>query len=152
MKITSEFRILFIIRKILGITFISAVGCFFINSALEKNEWEILLLIIFSELILLFFLVKDFQKIYKIKVAENGIYKISVFLNKTQFIPYNEIKTVRSEKVQGSSTDAGEITLGYFESVLITDKNQKILISPDHFENYNEIMKTIKLNRNEENY
>ena len=151
MKITSEFRTLFIVRKILGITSILAIGCFLIISALEKKEWEMLLLILFAELILLYFLIKDFQKIYKIKVAENGIYKISIFLNKAEFIPYKEIKTVRSEKVQGSSTDAGEITLGYFESVLITNKNQKILISPDNFENYNEIMKAIKLNRSEEN-
>ena len=151
MKITSEFRTLFVMRKVLGIIFILVVGLFFINLALEKNECEILFLILLLELISLFFLVKDLLKIYRIKVVENGIYKISVFQNKSEFILYKEIKTVRSEKVQGSSTDAGEITLGYFESVLITDKNQKILISPDYFENYNEIIKTIKLNRSGKN-
>ena len=48
------------------------------------------------------------------------------------------------------STETGKITMGYFESILILNTNKKILISPDNFENYNEIIKTIKLNRNNE--
>ena len=151
MQITSELRTLFILRKIFGIFFIFALGCCLVIFTLKKNECEILLFIIFIQLISLFFLVKNLLKVYRIRIVESGIYKTYIFHKKSQFISYNEIERVRSEKVQGSSTDAGEITLGYFQSVLITNKNQEILISPDHFENYNEIMKAIRLNRNEEN-
>lgn len=147
MKITSQFRTLFIIRKILGIVFILAFGWFFINLTFQKKEWEILSIILFLEAILLYFFIRSLQKIYSIVVVEIGIFKTSILNNKTEFILYKEIKTVHSEKVQGSSTEAGQITLGYFESVLITYSNQKILISPDNFENYNEIMQAIKLNR-----
>ena len=91
-------------------------------------------------------------KIYKIKVVENGILKIPIFKNKEQLILFTDIKEVRLEKVDGNSSDAGEITLGYFESILILNTNEKILISPDSFENYKEIMKTIKFNRNNKNY
>ena len=148
MEINSEFRILFIARKILGIVSILGIGCLFINFTFEKKEWEILFLTISLGLISLFFLVKNLLKVYTIKIVENGIYKTSIFSKKSQFVSYKEIEKVSLEKVQGLSTDAGEISLGYFESVLITYKNQKIVISPDHFENYNEIMKAIKFSRN----
>ena len=148
MKLNSKFRTLFIVRKSLGIILILAIGLILINLSLKKKEWEILFVIIFVQIIFMFFLIKDLRKIYTINVVEDGFYKISYFKNKTEFISFKEIKNIYSEKIQGSSTDAGEITLGYFESIIITETNQKIIISPDYFDNYNEIKTIIKLNRN----
>ena len=148
MNLTSKFRTLFIVRKILGIISIIVIGLIFINLTFQKKEYEILYIMIFVQIIILFLLINDLRKIYNINVVEDGFYKISYFKNKTEFISFKEIKNIYSEKIQGSSTDAGEITLGYFESIIITETNQKIIISPDYFDNYNEIKTIIKLNRN----
>jgi hypothetical protein len=151
MECISEFRILFLLRKISGFLFTFCVCCFLINRGLNRNESELIIISLIILTISALMLKNRLWKIYKIKVVENGILKIPVFKNKEQLILFTDIKEVRSEKVDGSSSDAGEITLGYFESILILNTNEKILISPDYFENYRDIMRTIKLNRNNEN-
>lgn len=151
MEIISEFRALFILRKISGFLFLLIICGFLMNYGFERNEWKIILISLIILIISSILLKNDIRKIYKIKVIKKGILKILVFQNKQELILFTDIKEVRSEKVDGMSSDAGEITLGYFESILILNTNKKILISPDHFENYKEIMKTIKLNRNNEN-
>jgi hypothetical protein len=151
MELISEFRALFILRKISGFLFLLIICGFLMNYAFVINEWKIILISLTILIISSILLKNDIRKIYKIKVVKNGILKILVFQNKEELILFTDIKEVRSEKVDGMSSDAGEITLGYFESILILNTNEKILISPDHFENYKEIMKTIKLNRNNGN-
>ena len=42
------------------------------------------------------------------------------------------------------SGKAGQITSGYFESMVILKNGKKILISPDSFENYQEIIACIR--------
>ena len=151
MELISEFRALFILRKISGFLFLLIICGFLMNYGFELNEWKIILISLITLIISLIVLKNDIRKIYKIKVVKNGILKILVFQNKEELILFTDIKEVRLEKVDGMSSDAGEITLGYFESILILNTNEKILISPDYFENYEEIMKTINLNRNNEN-
>jgi hypothetical protein len=150
MELTSEFRTLFILRKISGVIFLFAICCFLLNIGLERNQWVIILISFIAIIVSYIILKNDIRKIYKIKVVKNGILKIGVFENKEKLILFRDIKEVRLEKVEGMSSDAGEITLGYYESILILNTNEKILISPDHFENYKEIMKIIKLNRNDQ--
>ena len=150
MELTSEFRTLFILRKISGFIFLLVICCLLMNIGLVRNEWVIILISLIILVISYIILKNDIRKIYKIKVVKNGILKIPIFNNKEKLILFSDIKEVRLEKVEGMSSDAGEITLGYYESILILKTNEKILISPDHFENYKEIMKTIKLNRNGE--
>lgn len=150
MELTSEFRTLFILRKISGVIFLFVICCFLLNMGLERNKWVIILISFIVIIVSYITLKNDIRKIYKIKVVKNGILKIAVFENKEKLILFKDIKEVRLEKVEGMSSDAGEITLGYYESILILNTNEKILISPDHFENYKEIMKIIKLNRNDQ--
>lgn len=151
MELISEFRTLFILRKISGFIFILVICCFLINIGLKKNIWEVMLISLIILTASSIILKNNIRQIYKIKVVENGILKIPVFQNKEELILFTDIKEVRLEKVDGMSSDAGEITLGYYESIIILNTNKKILISPDNFENYKEIMKTIKLNRNKIN-
>ena len=150
MELTSEFRTLFILRKISGVIFLFVVCCFLLNMGLERNQWVIILISLIVIIVSYIILKNDIRKFYKIKVVKNGILKIAIFENKEKLILFRDIKEVRLEKVEGMSSDAGEITLGYYESILILNTNEKILISPDHFENYKEIMKIIKLNRNDQ--
>ncbi len=150
MECISKFRKLFILRKISGFVFTFCICCFLIIRGLKKNELELILIPLIILIISALLLKNRILKIYIIKVVKNGILKIPVFQNKEELILFTNVKEVRSEKVDGMSSDAGEITLGYFQSILILDTNEKILISPDYFENYKEIMKTIKLNRNNE--
>ena len=152
MECISEFRSLFLLRKVTAFVFTFIVCCFVIKRGLSRNESELIVISIIILIVSALMLKNRLWKIYKIKVIENGILKIPVFQNKEQLILFTDIKEVRLEKVDGNSSDAGEITLGYFESILILNTNEKILISPDSFENYKEIMKTIKFNRNNKNY
>ena len=150
MELNSRFRTLFLLRKVSAFIFSLLCCTFLINRGINRNERELIVISIVVQIISVFMLKYRIGKIYKLKVVKNGILKIPLLNNENEIILFTDIKDVRLEKVDGMSSETGEITMGYFESILILNTNKKILISPDHFENYNEIIKTIKLNRNKE--
>lgn len=86
------------------------------------------------------------QYVFKIVVSENGITKISILTNKQQLIGFQEVKEVRLNRFAGARTPRGYITDGYYESNVILNNDEHILISPDHFENYTEIVKSLTEN------
>lgn len=79
-------------------------------------------------------------KIYKIEVLENGIEKKSILSIKTELIPFIEIEDITIEKLRVSSLKGNPINDGYSFSTINLKKGKEIIISPDQFENYNEIM------------
>jgi len=86
------------------------------------------------------------RSIYEITVTKKGIKRKTLTSKKVEFIPYSSVSKVQTERIQGSYSDAGQITTGYFESTVFLEDRTELLISPDHFENYQEIIIAIREN------
>ncbi|MTH14138.1 hypothetical protein [Flavobacterium sp. LC2016-01] len=86
------------------------------------------------------------RSVYEITVTKKGIKRKTLTSSKEEFIPYSSVLKVQTERIQGSYSDAGQITTGYFESTVFLENGTELLISPDHFENYHEIIVAIRSN------
>ena len=143
MEISSNFRTLFLVRVNFVFVVVFIVCSYFvIDGFTESNFIKVIIsIILLSISAYLQFL--NLGKIFKIKVSAKGINKTYFFYDKHENIPFSSIKSVRLEKVDGLSTDAGKISLGYYESVMTLDNDETLILSPDKYENYHEIMKSI---------
>lgn len=94
----------------------------------------------------LFFHINKMRSVYEITVTKKGIKRKTLTSSKEEFIPYSSVLKVQTERIQGSYSDAGQITTGYFESTVFLENGTELLISPDHFENYHEIIVAIRSN------
>ncbi|WP_316635586.1 hypothetical protein [uncultured Flavobacterium sp.] len=86
------------------------------------------------------------RSVYEITVTKKGIKRKTLTSNKVEFTPYSSVLKVQTERVQGSYSDVGQITTGYFESIVFLENGTELLISPDHFENYQELIIAIREN------
>ncbi|KAF2516466.1 hypothetical protein [Flavobacterium foetidum] len=77
-------------------------------------------------------------------VTEDGITKTTFVSREAEFIPFSSVISIHSHRVPGMQGKAGQISRGYFESVLVLEDDKKLLISPDIFENYHEIIEAIR--------
>lgn len=77
---------------------------------------------------------------------ENGIEKTSLIFRTKQYIPYNSILRVDRQKARQRDTRGINLTDGYHFSILKFENGSSLIISPDNFENYTEIMEAIKRN------
>ena len=130
------------------IFFLFACVCFWLlfSGLLESVSGLISLSVILFGIFTLFQII-NLRSVFKIIVSEKGIIKTSFISNEKEFIPFSSIANIQLTRVNGYSTsDAGQITTGYFESLITLKNNKKLIISPDYFENYQEIIKAIKMN------
>lgn len=144
MKIHSKFRTLFLIR-INILFFIFEFFCLsnFFGGFRTENYKVILASVLFLALCI-FFHINKLSSVNEITVTEKGIKRTTLVSSKVELIPYSSILRVQTERVPGSSSKAGQITTGYFESVIYLENGEELLISPDHFENYPELIVTIR--------
>jgi hypothetical protein len=143
MKVHSKLRTLFLMRK--NIVFFFACFCFltfYDKLVTGVNETIIAFFIFFA--ISIFFQVINLHSVNELIISEEGITKINFISNKANFIPYTSIVNVQTRRIQGMYGEGGQITTGYFESILFLENGKKILISPDYFENYQEIIAKIR--------
>lgn len=140
----SKFRKLFWIRLSLGFTLFVILILFLINRLLlNSQETEILtLIVVFLALLFLSYLSLDLLKIFKLKVSEKGIKITFLITKRKKYIPFNIISSIEKEKVTLRNAQ-GNITDGYYISIL-NFENDSLIISPDNFENYEELMIEIK--------
>lgn len=92
----------------------------------------------------IFFHIQKLRAVTEIIVLEKGIQKISLASHKTEFIPFSSMANIQTERIQGSYSDAGQITTGYFESTILLENGEELLISPDQYDNYKEIVVAIR--------
>jgi hypothetical protein len=92
----------------------------------------------------------DYLKLTKIIVKQKEIEVYEFFKNKT-IIKYSEIDRIERHKVIQQS-DTGPITDGYFVSEVILLDGNSFILSPDKFENYIEIILSIKDNLNKSTF
>lgn len=112
---------------------------------LEETK-SLVLIVVFGALLFLGYLSLDLLKIFKLKVSENGIKITFLITKRKKYIPFNSITSIEKEKVTLRNAQ-GNITDGYYISIL-NFENDSLIISPDSFENYEELMIEIKYKLN----
>lgn len=144
MKLHSKFRTLYLIRiNILFFIFDFFCLSSFFNSFRTENFQVILGSIIFLALSL-FFHIRKLSSVNEIIVLEKGIQRTTLASHKAEFIPFSAMVNIQTERIQGSYSDAGQITTGYFESTIFLENGKELLISPDQYDNYQEIVVAIR--------
>ncbi|SHI88963.1 hypothetical protein [Flavobacterium terrae] len=89
----------------------------------------------------------DFLKLTKIILRKNDL-EIQAFLGiRNRIIKYNEIVNIERHKIiqQGK---AGQISDGFHLSEIILSDESSFILSPDKFENYNELIIFLRSNLN----
>ena len=147
--ITSKFRDLFI-GKIIFLAFVFTVMLTFSLKYIfkvNKVESQITVnLIIGLAIVLLLLLIYRIVAVMKVCILADKLEMLSFFGNKTEIL-FSDILKIDSEKVVRTSK-AGNITDGFHYSILIVKNGERLVFSPDEFENYNEIMAAIISRRN----
>ena len=147
--ITSKFRDLFL-GKIIFLAFVFTVMLTFSLKYIfkvNKVESQITVnLIIGLSIVLLLLLIYRIVVVMKVCILADRLEMLSFFGNKTEVL-FSEILKIDSEKVVRTSK-AGNITDGFHLSILVLKNGKMLVISPDEFENYNEIMAAIISRRN----
>lgn len=98
----------------------------------------------FVALSFIIYLSIDLFKDFTLKIMENGIEKTSLIFRTKQFIAFDSISSVDRQKTRLRSTRGINISDGYHYSILQLKNGKTLIISPDNFENYTEIIDAIK--------
>lgn len=146
--VVSKFKSSFWIKISLGIIVFLFVLFYCIKiivSDFNKNSIPIL---IGGIVVLLFILYisLDVFKLYKLKITDSGIEKITIVNKRIEFILFNSITSFQKEIITPKNT-RGQIADRY-DVYILKFENKKLIISPNDFENYDEIIETIKSNIN----
>jgi len=143
MKIHSKFRTLYLIR-INILFFIFDFFCLsnFFNSFRTENYKVILGSILFLALSIFFHILK-LRTVNEIIVLEDGLQKTTLVSGKVEFITFSSIVNIQTERVQGSYSDGGQITTGYFESTILLENGKELFINPD-YDNHLEIVVAVR--------
>jgi hypothetical protein len=148
MIIQSKYRKLFLV-KILFACFIFFLVLFLNLKFLYENLFNFkdtfFVLAVFL-LILIIRLSFEVLNIYSLKVSEKDISHTILVTQKTTNFSYDQITGINREKVAGQQTGRGQISAGFFRTVIIFNDGSKLIVSPDDFENYQELLMVIKNN------
>ena len=147
MQIESKFRKLFWVRIAIGFLVLVATSYLCLIS-ISKYSQLIRNPVFIGTFIFISFLIYaslDLFKIFKLIVTDQGIEKILLISGKKQFIPFTSIIGIKKEKIR-MRTKSGALTDGYTVSIVKLENNKTLVISPDNFDNYNDIMLAIKNN------
>lgn len=146
--IESKFRKLFWVKIAIGFVVFIAVLYYCLNSISEYSQLSKNPVFIVSAVFLLLFLcaaLDDLFKVCKLIVTDKGIEKILLISGRKQYIPFADIIDIKKRKIIAQGK-AGPLTDGYSLSILQLVNDKTLIISPDNFENYNDIMLAIKSN------
>jgi len=110
----------------------------------EKTPSQ-LLVIACVALAFLIYIAIDLLKIFSLEITEKGIEKKSLVFKTKRHIPFTSILSIGKQKIRSRNT-RGYISDGFTVSVLKLKNGENLIISPDSFENYQEIIEAIELN------
>ncbi|MGE6355141.1 hypothetical protein ACQKCJ_14835 [Flavobacterium sp. NPDC079362] len=147
MQIKSKFRKLFWVRIAIAFLVFIATLYLFLNSISQYSQLRKNPVFIVSSVFLLLFLCAawDLFKVFKLIVTDQGIEKVLLISGRKQYIPFTSIIGLKKRKITKQGK-AGQLTDGYTISILELENNKTLVISPDVFENYNEIILVVKNN------
>lgn len=146
MQISSEFRKALGRRIVFGsFLFIIAliyVSFTFLNSSpIAINPLSV---IAFMLLAFLIYVSPDLFKICKLTITETGIEKTMIITGQKEFIPFETINYIKKGKIKLRNKGGADISDGFHFSTIILDNKKSIIVSPDHFENYKDIITAIE--------
>lgn len=147
MKIESKFSSLFLLRILFGSLLFIILSYFCVDTILHNQNIEKFIFLVPAFLVL-FFLVYvsyDLLKLYKLTITEKGIDKVFIFSNQKEHISFNSILSIEQERTRIKSS-RGYVTDGYFYNILELKNGESLLISPDRFENYNDLITAVRDN------
>ncbi len=148
MVVVSKFRNLFWIKISFGIIVFLLVLFYCIKIiAVDFNKNSIPILI--GGIVVLLFILYislDVFKLFKLKITDSSIEKITLVNKRREFILFNSITSFQKEIITPKNT-RGQIADRY-DAYILKFENKKLIISPNVFENYDEIIETIKSNIN----
>jgi hypothetical protein len=147
MKIKSRFRKLFWIRIGIGLFMFLTILSFFINGLRDPDETtEQSLVLAFVVLCFLVYVSIDVLKVFSLNIEENGIEKTSLLFRTKHSFTFDSVLSIERQKTIQRNTRGVNISDGYHISVLKFKTGKSLIISPDSFENYEELMFAIKSN------
>jgi len=143
MNIQSEFRKALPIRILIGFLFF-LIALFYVLyiffMGLDLNPLFVMACML---LLFLIYCSLDLVEIFKLTITEVGIEKITIITGRKEFIPFEDIITIKRGKIKIRNR-RGDISDGFHFSTLVLKNNKSIIISPDHFSNYNILMGIIR--------
>lgn len=141
----SKFRMLFLTRIIFGfIVFLSGL-IFLLNRLINFDKTMYLSLILVSVLLsFLIYVSIDLFKVCSIEISEKGLIKTFLFSRNKYEIAFTDILSVERHKTSLKDTRLINISDGYYFSVIKLENEEDLIISPDYYENYNEMIEFIK--------
>lgn len=148
MIIQSKFRKLFLVKILFACFFFFLVLFFnlkFLYENLSNFKDPFFVLAVFL-LIILIRLGFEVLNIYTLKVSEKEIFHTILVTQKTTNFSYDQIAGINREKVPGQQTGRGQISDGFFRTVIVFNDGSKLIVSPDDFENYQELIFLINSN------
>lgn len=139
----SKFRKMFWFRLAFGSIIFVLCLVFFITGLLNFEHRNVVPLVMCAFILVsLSCLSIDIFKIFKITLSENAIIKTTLFTGFEKLIPFSSIQNIELQKVRFKSS-RGNISDGH-QITIIKFENEKLIISPDSFENYQELINFIK--------
>jgi hypothetical protein len=145
MMIESKFRKMFYARIGIGLFLFLLILSFSINELRNPDETtKQSLILAFVVFFLIIYFSIDLFKDFTLKIMDNGIEKTSLIFRTKQFIAFDSISSLDRQKTRLRSTRGINISDGYHYSILQLKNGKTLIISPDNFENYTEIIEIIK--------
>ena len=110
----------------------------------SKDIFTMLIIFIIGSLVTISYCIAELFTYKTITISGNSIEIAWVIIARKKTIPLENISKIIRIKDEGLSSDAGKISDGYYYSELILKTGRSLIISPDHYEKYNEIIFEIK--------
>ena len=147
MNIKSRFRKLFWIRIGIGLFLFLSILTFCINRLRNPDEaTKQTLVLAFLVLCFLAYASIDLFKVFSLNIEKNGIEKTLLLFRTKQYFSFDSVLSIERQKATQRNVRNIIITDGYHLSVLKFKTGKSLIISPDSFENYEELMLAIKNN------
>ena len=145
MVIKSKFRKLFWIRIGIGFFLFLLFSSIFSYGLLNPDKiTKQGLSVVFIILSFLIFLSISILKIFSLKILEDGIEKTSLIFGTKRYFSFKSILSINLQKTRFRNTRGVNVSEGFLYSILKFENGNSLIISPDNFENYDEIMSDIK--------
>ncbi|KAF2335250.1 hypothetical protein [Flavobacterium nitrogenifigens] len=142
MNIQSEFRNALFIRILIGILLFMAALFYAVYNLLITFNPNPLLIVACLVVLFVIYCIPDIFEIFVLTIKDGGIEIKKIITGNIKFIPYEDITNIKRGKVR-FRTKTGAISNGYYYSTLIFKNSKSIIISPDHFKNYQTLMSCI---------
>ncbi len=148
--IVSKFRDLYIAKFIFFFVLaflILLLSIFLSFKELSQEDFLTVVTLGFFSLFVLVIIIFEIKTIKKIRVFENYIENRILFSNKIKTVNFSKINSIAKVRVNGlyNVKSGTKITDDYFQTKIIYNDNLELFISPNEYENYEEMIQEIKL-------